>query len=131
MLEMGEPVKIYELAERMIRLSGYAVGSEIPVEITGIRPGEKLNEELSAPDEECDRTDHESIIRLQTVLMPSNLLRASLAHFAYCVSKQDDDASRAVVALANGDTTAVPADLCIDPTPQTQERSHQWNLSSI
>ena len=57
MLEMGEPVRILDLAERMIRLSGYQVGIDIPIEITGIRPGEKLNEVLSTPDEEVLTTD--------------------------------------------------------------------------
>ena len=46
MLEMGVPVKIIDLAERMIRLSGCQVGIDIPIEITGMRPGEKLNEVL-------------------------------------------------------------------------------------
>ena len=51
MLEMGVPVRILDLAERMIRLSGCQVGIDIPIEIVGIRPGEKLAEVLSMPDE--------------------------------------------------------------------------------
>ena len=49
MLDMGQPVRIMDLAERMIRLSGYQVGVDIPIEITGRRPGEKLDEELCTP----------------------------------------------------------------------------------
>jgi len=52
MLEMGEPVKIFELAKSMIRLSGRTEGVDATIEITGMRPGEKLHEELVAPEEE-------------------------------------------------------------------------------
>jgi FlaA1/EpsC-like NDP-sugar epimerase len=64
MLEMGEPVRILDLAERMIRLSGYRVGADIPIEIVGIRPGEKLNEELTTPEEEVITTYHPYINQL-------------------------------------------------------------------
>jgi FlaA1/EpsC-like NDP-sugar epimerase len=45
-LDMGKPVRIYDLAEKMVRLSGYRPGEDIKIEITGLRPGEKLYEEL-------------------------------------------------------------------------------------
>ncbi len=59
-LDMGEPVKIIDLARDMIRLSGLSE-DEVPIEITGIRPGEKLFEELALDREELDRTEHEKI----------------------------------------------------------------------
>ena len=46
MLEMGEPVNIYDLAERMITLCGYEVGTDIEIQVTGMRPGERLTEQL-------------------------------------------------------------------------------------
>ena len=52
MLEMGEPVSILGLARSMIRLSGRTEGYDASIEITGMRPGEKLHEELAAPEEE-------------------------------------------------------------------------------
>ena len=59
-LDMGEPVKIIELARDMIRLSGFTE-EEIRIEISGIRPGEKLFEELTLDKEEVSQTGHEKI----------------------------------------------------------------------
>jgi FlaA1/EpsC-like NDP-sugar epimerase len=56
-LEMGEPVKIVDLARRMIQLGGYPEG-QIRIEFTGLRPGEKLREELLADAESLRATDH-------------------------------------------------------------------------
>jgi O-antigen biosynthesis protein WbqV len=55
-LNMGQPVKIVELAERMIRLSGLEPGRDIQLKYTGIRPGERLNEILFAQEEETRKT---------------------------------------------------------------------------
>jgi O-antigen biosynthesis protein WbqV len=50
-LKMGQPVRIYELAERMIRIAGFEPGEDIEIEVTGVRPGERLHEILFARDE--------------------------------------------------------------------------------
>ncbi len=52
MLEMGEPVRIIDLAKRMIRLSGYRPGTDVEIRVTGVRPGEKLEEALRTPAEQ-------------------------------------------------------------------------------
>jgi FlaA1/EpsC-like NDP-sugar epimerase len=64
MLEMGEPIKIIELAKKLIELSGFRVGDDIEIKITGMRPGEKIEEELLAKQENCIPTPFEKI-RLQ------------------------------------------------------------------
>jgi len=60
-LNMGEPVKIYDLAKSLIELSGLKLGEDIDIEITGMRPGEKLYEELLMDEENLEKTDHEKI----------------------------------------------------------------------
>ncbi len=60
-LDMGEPVSIVELAEAVIRLSGFEPGVDIEIEFTGLRPGEKLYEELSLSEENANRTRHAKI----------------------------------------------------------------------
>lgn len=60
-LDMGEPVPIYELACDLIRLSGYEPGRDIRIEFTGLRPGEKLFEEISLAEEDVTKTPNNKI----------------------------------------------------------------------
>lgn len=60
-LDMGEPVKIVDLARDMIRLSGFKPDEDIAIEFTGVRPGEKLFEELGTTDEQVSATKHAKI----------------------------------------------------------------------
>ena len=60
-LDMGEPVKIVDLASDLIKLSGLEVGRDIEIKFIGLRPGEKMFEELFVDGEEFDRTAHEKV----------------------------------------------------------------------
>lgn len=60
-LDMGEPVKIADLAKNLIRLSGYTLGVDMEIQYTGLRPGEKLYEELLTKEEGLQKTENELI----------------------------------------------------------------------
>lgn len=62
-LDMGEPIKIRYLAEQMIKLSGKELGRDINIKYTGLRAGEKLNEELFYKTETLDKTEHAKIMK--------------------------------------------------------------------
>ena len=68
MLDMGEPIKIIDLAHDLIRSRGLRPGTDIKIEFTGLRPGERLTEELLAPDEGWRPTVHPAI---REVITPS------------------------------------------------------------
>jgi FlaA1/EpsC-like NDP-sugar epimerase len=68
MLDMGEPVKVLDLARDMIRLSGLQEGVDINIEFSGIRPGEKLYEEMFFSHEVAESTEHPKILRAKSGL---------------------------------------------------------------
>jgi FlaA1/EpsC-like NDP-sugar epimerase len=93
-LEMGEQVRILDLAQRMIRLAGRRVGEDIEIRVTGIRPGEKLVEELHAPDEELQPTAHPAIRRLRPVTLSTTDLGAGLETLSDLAAAGDDQRAR-------------------------------------
>jgi len=76
-LDMGEPVKIEAMARQLIELSGFEPGREIEIRYTGLRPGEKLYEELSYSEEVTEKTENPKIWKLK----PQNGLAAAEAEF--------------------------------------------------
>jgi len=82
-LDMGEPVKIVDLARSMIILSGYEPGKDIEIVFTGVRPGEKLHEELLTAGEGVNATSHERIF----IARPEEFDAARLEHFLALVSQ--------------------------------------------
>ena len=75
MLNMGQPVKIVDLAKDLIHLSGYEVSKDIEIVFTGLRPGEKLYEELLVEGEEYQATEHEKVLVVKngSSIVPANL----------------------------------------------------------
>ena len=77
-LDMGEPVKIVDLARELITLSGFRPGEDIEMTFTGPRPGEKLFEELSVEGEDMQRTTHPKIRIWRNIPMDRDKLRAGI-----------------------------------------------------
>ncbi len=100
MLEMGEPVSIMDLAHRMIRLSGGRVGIDIDVNVTGMRAGEKLEEDLREPDEDVLGTEHPSIARLLPVMPPTDWFESCLVQLADATRRGDDERVRELLFLS-------------------------------
>jgi FlaA1/EpsC-like NDP-sugar epimerase len=78
-LDMGEPVRIIDLARDMIRLSGKEPERDIPIQFIGVRAGEKLHEELWGADEEVAKTGHPKISRARRIPVSSEWLDEELA----------------------------------------------------
>ena len=96
-LNMGQPVKIVDLAERMIRLSGLQPGHDIEIAFTGIRPGERLNEILFASEEPTIEIGIAGIMAAKPNEPPMLALRKWLAALEQAMAKDDRAAIRAVL----------------------------------
>ncbi|ARV62580.1 polysaccharide biosynthesis protein [Nostocales cyanobacterium HT-58-2] len=98
MLNMGEPVKIVDLAKELIRLSGYEVNKDIDIVFTGLRPGEKLFEELFIEGEEYEPTQHEKLVVVKNA---SNIIPENLASSVDCLCKaaQNNDPNSILLLL--------------------------------
>jgi FlaA1/EpsC-like NDP-sugar epimerase len=77
-LDMGEPVKIVDLARQLITLSGFRPNEDIEIKFNGVRPGEKLFEELSIEGEGMQRTRHHKIRIWKNIPMDRDRLRKGI-----------------------------------------------------
>jgi len=110
-LDMGEPIRIVDLAKRMIHLSGLEIkdaehpDGDIEISYTGLRPGEKLYEELLIGDN-VSKTDHARIMRAQELVIPWAELEKMLATLEQAT--EDDDFERVRGVLADAVTGFIP-----------------------
>ena len=94
LLDMGKPVKIKDMAYDLIRLSGLEPDKDIPIIYTGLRPGEKLYEELISKEEKAEFTDHKKIMLVQHGAhnMPWQLMQREIQSLMDISLKLDPDA---------------------------------------
>jgi FlaA1/EpsC-like NDP-sugar epimerase len=107
-LEMGEPVRIMDLARNMIGLAGYEPETDIAIEIVGIRPGEKIHEELFNPDERAQPTAAERIVRaVRTSPFDPDWVEETVRGLESLVASGDEAGlAEHVVELMGGDPSA-------------------------
>ena len=89
LLDMGEPVKIIDLARNMIRLSGLEPDKDIHIKITGLRPGEKKYEELLTSEEGTNRTNHTKIFEAPLDTVDRDWLMKKIGTFDSCETDMD------------------------------------------
>jgi FlaA1/EpsC-like NDP-sugar epimerase len=134
-LEMGEQVKLVEMARDLIRLSGFVPDEEIPITFVGLRPGEKLYEELVNGDEDVGPSAVDKILRVTSRLPPPEDLLASIARIEAAAAAGESEVVRQsleqLVGLSGGappeppvlaDTRAPVAPLATAPAVFVPER---------
>ncbi len=93
-LDMGEPVRILELAEKMIRLSGFEPDLDVAIHFTGVRPGEKLFEEIELEGEEMSKTRHPKIFVGKLHPQPAEWIESTVERLRELAGGGDPDAVR-------------------------------------
>lgn len=112
MLDMGEEVRILDLAEKMIRLKGLAPGTDVPIVYTGLRPGEKVREELVAEHERRLPTHHPKVmLTFAGGRVPAAELEAGIDALAARLDCERDEFLRALHRLARLGPAGVPSPL--------------------
>jgi FlaA1/EpsC-like NDP-sugar epimerase len=124
---MGDPVKIVDLAKRMIHLSGLEIRDtshpegDIDIEFTGLRPGEKLYEELLIGDNVVG-TDHPKIMRANESCLPSEHLTELLAELEAALEERSPSKVRALMMQLVPEFK--PVNECMDWMNTTQNHHH-------
>jgi len=97
-LDMGEPVKIVDLANQLIRLSGRTPGRDIKIEYVGMRPGEKLHEELTYPWERLTPTQVQGVSKAEVVIRDPAMLLYKLNNLAQAAQSRSPGVTRQMMA---------------------------------
>jgi FlaA1/EpsC-like NDP-sugar epimerase len=108
LLDMGQPVKVVDLARQLIRLAGLREGEDVEIVFTGLRPGEKLHEELHSHAEQARMTRRERILTWDLSPEDEPALRAQVAELERIAATADPAAIRAALRVAVPEYTPDP-----------------------
>jgi FlaA1/EpsC-like NDP-sugar epimerase len=97
-LDMGEPIKVLDLARNLIRLSGFVPDEEIAIKFTGMRPGEKLYEDLIEDGEIAEATELEKVLKVRPVTPCVDDLQVALPHLELAADRGSDTEVLAMLA---------------------------------
>lgn len=129
MLNMGEPVKIVDLAKELIHLSGYELNKDIDIVFTGLRPGEKLFEELFIEGEEYEKTEHEKLLVVKNAsqIIPS-FLNITVEALLGAAAKNDADSIMLFLSqLVAGYKPKLPEEISLlEPGQFTNHTVNNW-----
>ena len=127
-LDMGKPVKIIDLARQMIELSGLVPDSDIEISLTGLRPGEKLYEELSHKRENLKATNHPKIMRFVTKPLPLSFVKTAIEEFVRCINVAEPGQVKAMLKALIPEYQPFGAP---DEKITARQRSRSTNLSVV
>ena len=116
-LDMGEPIRIVDLARELIERSGLRVGEDVAIEFTGIRPGEKLYEELAGHTEQTCPTSHPKIRVWQLPVASGAEVEAGLGVLGKAV---DGTPQQAITALARCVPEYTPAGVAVEVSHEAE-----------
>jgi FlaA1/EpsC-like NDP-sugar epimerase len=122
-LDMGEPVKIVDLARDLISLSGLTPGEDIEIKFSGMRPGEKLFEELATDDEHADKTKHPKIFVGRFRPYESTRVEESLTELHALSDGEDREAIKRAFARLVPEYSGARKDDGERRTPQPEKRT--------
>ncbi|MBV9567123.1 MAG: polysaccharide biosynthesis protein, partial [Hyphomicrobiales bacterium] len=105
-LNMGQPIRIMELAERMIRLAGHEPGDHIKIEITGLRPGERLREIVLGEDETTVDIGIPGVLSARPAFRTVDEVRGWMTALAEAADREDWPTAASVLASALPDYPA-------------------------
>ncbi|WP_244884891.1 polysaccharide biosynthesis protein [Singulisphaera acidiphila] len=131
-LDMGEPVRVHDLARDLIRLSGLREGQDIEIAFSGLRPGEKLYEELYEEAETRLATPHPKIFSAQHRPCSPDRLKGQFESLARAVVGSSDDVITLLKQLVPGYGTSPRVELRVpDPEPAHSRRSQDHEVASV
>lgn len=124
LLDMGEPIRIVDIATDLIRLSGLTVGNDVEIKFTGMRPGEKLYEEMFFSAENVLTTEHPKVLRARNGILPEGVMRRIEALVRAAEEEHPDDELRRLLR-------ALIPDFHPHPTPPVHSSERETEISVL